>query len=83
MPRKPKTPRVIVRPLPGDTGGLACKDENTIELDPHIKGAKELLRVTVHEALHLADWQAPESKVDRISREITEVLWKQRYRKKS
>ncbi len=79
---KAKTPRVIVRPLPGDTGGLACKAANTIELDPRIKGAKERLRVIVHEALHLADWKAPERKVDRVSREITEVLWKQGYRKR-
>lgn len=75
-------PRVIVRPLPGDTGGLACKATNTIELDPRIKGAKERLRVLVHESLHLADWKASEAKVDRVSREITEVLWKQGYRKK-
>lgn len=79
---KPKTPRIIVRPLPGNTGGLACKETNTIEIDPRITGQQELLRVTVHEALHLADWKASEGKVDRISREITAVLWKQGYRKK-
>lgn len=78
---KPKTPRIIVRPLPGDTAGLACKVDNTIEIDPNIIGAKELLRVTVHEAMHLADWKAGEKKVDRVSREITAVLWKQGYRK--
>ena len=78
---KPKPPRIIVRPLPGDTGGLACKADNTIELDPNIKGQQERLRVTVHEALHIADWKASEGKVDRISREITAVLWKQGYRK--
>jgi hypothetical protein len=37
--------------------------------------------VTVHEALHIADWKASEGKVDRISKEITAVLWKQGYRK--
>ena len=78
---KPKPPRIIVRPLPGDTGGLACKKDNTIELDPNIKGQSERLRVTVHEALHIADWKASEGKVDRISKEITAVLWKQGYRK--
>lgn len=79
--QKRKTPKVIVRPLPGDTAGLACKVTNTIELDPNIAGKKELLRVTVHEALHLADWKASEAKVDRVSREITAVLWNQGYRK--
>jgi hypothetical protein len=78
---KPKTPRIIVRPLPGDTGGLACKKDNTIELDPRIASAQERLRVLVHEALHIADWKAPEGKVDRVSREISELLSKQGYRK--
>lgn len=78
---KRKTPRIIVRPLPGDTAGLACKVDNTIEIDPNIT-ERERLRVTVHEALHLADWDLPEKKVDRISRKIADVLWKQGYRRK-
>lgn len=81
MPRKPKTPKVIVHPLPGNTGGLACKETNTIELDPNIEGEKEKLRVLVHEALHLADWKMSERKVDFRSRKIADVLWKQGYRK--
>ncbi len=80
MGRKPKVPKVIVRPLPGDIGGLACKKDNTIELDPNVT-ERERLRVTVHEALHLGDWKASERKVDRISRQIAEVLWKQGYRR--
>lgn len=82
MKRRPP-PKIIVRQLPGNTGGLACKEDNTIELDPNIMGKKERLRVLVHEALHLADWKAGEVKVDRVSREITDVLWKQGYRKKA
>lgn len=78
----PKPPRIIIRKLEGTTGGLACKEANTIEIDPRISGPQERLRVTVHEALHIADWKAGEGKVDRISREITAVLWKQGYRKK-
>jgi hypothetical protein len=39
--------------------------------------------VTVHEALHLGDWKAPEKKVDRISRKIADVLWSQGYRRTS
>ena len=76
-----RPPKIIVRHLPGNTGGLACKKTNTIEIDPRIIGKQETLRVTVHEALHLADWRAGEVKVDRVSREITAVLWKQGYRK--
>lgn len=80
MARRKSLPRILLRPLPGAIGGLACKRTNTIELDPNIAGAKEFLRVTVHEALHLADWKASERRVDRISREITDVLWSQGYR---
>lgn len=80
MGRKPKMPKVIVRPLPGDIGGLACKADNTIELDPNIT-ERERLRVTVHEALHLGDWKAPERKVNRISRQIADLLWSQGYRR--
>jgi hypothetical protein len=80
MGKKPKVPKVIVRPLPGDIAGLACKKDNTIELDPNIT-ERERLRVTVHEALHLGEWSLPEKKVDRISRLIADVLWKQGYRR--
>lgn len=80
MGRKPKVPKVIVRPLPGDTAGLACKADNTIEVDPDIT-AKETLRVMVHESLHLADWKMSERKVDFRSRKIADLLWSQGYRK--
>ena len=80
MGRKKNPPRIVVRPLPGDTAGLACKRTNTIELDPDIATAKDALRVIVHEAYHIADWKAGEKKVDRISREIAEVLWRHGYR---
>ncbi len=80
MGRKPKVPKVIVRPLPGDTAGLACKKDNTIEIDPNIT-ERERLRVTVHEAYHIADWKAREDKVDRVSRQIADVLWSQGYRR--
>jgi len=83
MGRKPKVPKVIVRPLPGDIAGLACKKDNTIELDPNIITERERLRVTVHEAYHIAEWKATERKVDRISRQIADVLWSQGYRRTS
>lgn len=78
---KAKTPRIIVRPLEGDTAGLACKEDNTIEIDPRIATERERLRVVIHEALHLADWAMSERKVDNRSRKIADVLWKQGYRK--
>jgi hypothetical protein len=77
-----RPPKVIVRPLPGDICGLACKADNTIEIDPGISSDRSLLEVYVHEALHLADWKLSERKVKFRAKYIAEVLWKQGYRKK-
>jgi len=73
MGRKPKVPKVIVRPLPGDIGGLASKKDNTIELDPNIVGAKENLRVLRNtlEAMENAGEAALED-VRRISASVEE-----------
>lgn len=78
---KKKLPKVIVRDLPGDICGLACKADNTIEIDPQIASERAALEVMVHEALHLADWKMTERKVKFRARYIAEVLWAQGYRK--
>jgi hypothetical protein len=79
--KKRPLPKVIVRPLPGNVAGLACKADNTIEIDPNLCPSKTL-EVAVHEALHLADWSLSERKVRYRARYIAEVLWGQGYRKK-
>lgn len=81
MRKKRPLPKVIVRPLPGNVAGLACKADNTIEIDPNLCPSKTL-EVAVHEALHLADWSLSERKVRYRARYIAEVLWGQGYRKK-
>lgn len=78
---KKKLPKVIVRDLPGDICGLACKADNTIEIDPQIASERAALEVMVHEALHLADWKMTERKVKFRAKYIAEVLWAQGYRK--
>ncbi len=80
MRKKRPLPKVIVRPLPGNVAGLACKADNTIEIDPNLCPSKTL-EVAVHEALHLADWSLSERKVRYRARYIAEVLWDQGYRK--
>lgn len=70
-----------MRDLPGDICGLACKADNTIEIDPKISSDLSILEVYVHEALHLADWRLSERKVTFRARYIAEVLWAQGYRK--
>lgn len=81
MRKKRPLPKVIVHPLPGDVAGLACKADNTIEIDPNLSPSKAL-EVAVHEALHLADWGLSERKVKYRAKYIAEVLWAQGYRKK-
>lgn len=78
-----RLPKVIVRPLPGDICGLACKSDNTIEIDPGISSERAVLEVYAHEALHLADWKLSERKVKFRAKYIAEVLWKAGYRKKA
>lgn len=78
---KKRKPKIIVRPLPGLIAGLACKADNTIEVDPDL-WPRQRLEVIVHEALHLADWSMSEVKVNNRAKFITEVLWRQGYRKK-
>jgi hypothetical protein len=80
---KRRLPKVIVRHLPGNTAGLACKADNTIEIDPDIKKEKDILETYTHEALHLADWKMSERKVKYRANYIAEVLWKAGYRKKA
>jgi hypothetical protein len=74
-------PKIIVRPLPGNIAGLACKADNTIEIDPNLSPRK-IQEVTVHEALHLADWSLSERKVKYRAKYISDVLWRAGYRKK-
>lgn len=77
-----RRPKIIVRPLPGNIAGLACKAKNTIEIDPNLWPRKEL-EVLVHEALHLADWPMSEQKVKYRAKYISDVLWRVGFRKKA
>lgn len=60
--------------------GLAHSGLNLIELDVKLTGRRHLLYL-IHEALHIIhpDWS--ETKVVKISREMTKLLWDQNYRK--
>ena len=60
--------------------GLAHSAFNLIELDVKLKGRRHLLYL-IHEALHIIhpDWS--ETKVIKISREMTKLIWAQNYRR--
>jgi hypothetical protein len=60
--------------------GLAHSGLNLIELDVQLTGRRHLLYL-IHEALHIIhpDWS--ETKVVKVSREMTKLLWSQHYRR--
>jgi len=62
--------------------GLAHISFNEIVLDTRLKGRRHLLYL-IHEALHIIhpDWS--ETKVVKVSRAMTKLLWEQHYRKVS
>jgi len=46
------------------------------------RGAKLGLRVLLHEILHAADWNKHENTIERVSKEICDLLWLLGYRRK-
>ncbi len=76
-----KRPRIKERPLGRERAlGQCWKTEGLVEIDPRLK-SRLYLGTLIHELLHFyaPDWS--ESKVDRISREITRELWRRRFRR--
>lgn len=86
MPRRPKkkkVPPVVERKLGRHRCiGLAIEEDGyqRIELDPR-QPEKERLNTLIHEAIHLVDFDIPESKVIRLANKAAAVLWKQGYRR--
>lgn len=60
--------------------GLAHSGLQSIELDVRLKGKRHLLYL-IHEALHIIhpDWS--ETKVVKVSRILSKLLWEQKYRR--
>lgn len=60
--------------------GQAFEHLNLIELDIRLVGKKHL-EILLHEILHILEPEWSETKVKRTSKEITKVLWLQKYRR--
>ena len=60
--------------------GLADSGLNSIELDSRLKGKRHLLYL-IHEMLHIIhpDWS--ETKVVKVSRIMSKLIWDQKYRR--
>lgn len=63
-----------------DVWGFAHFDKNIIELHNNISGKKHL-EILIHELLHLINPKNSEKKIVSDSIKITNVLWKEKYRK--
>jgi len=60
-------------------GQAHCAD-NTIEIDPSLYG-RHKLEIIIHEALHIQNPGWEEYEIIQKSRQLANVLWKERYRK--
>ena len=60
--------------------GLAYPDEWKIELDPEM-GDKLLLEVASHEVTHVVIPDLDEAAVDRLGKQIADVLWRLGFRR--
>ena len=59
--------------------GIADIDLNKILMDPRLVGKKKL-EVLIHEILHLQNPEWSETRVIKMSRQITKILWNADYR---
>lgn len=60
--------------------GFAHSEDNSIEIDVRAKGKKHF-EILIHEALHLLFPELKESDVVKKSKSLTNVLWKENYRR--
>lgn len=63
-----------------EVDGLADKKNNTIYIDSRTN-KKYHLYLLIHEIEHILNWDWPENKVVEHSKKITNMLWKEKYRK--
>ncbi len=63
--------------------GICSNPQNkdrSIKIDKTVKG-KFLLELELHEFLHASKFCLPEKEVDRMGKEISDILWRMGYRK--
>lgn len=61
--------------------GLAHKEHGYIEVSPKHPSMKERLDTLLHEGIHILEPQLSEKKVNAYSRRLTDLLWKDRWRR--
>lgn len=72
--------KVVYRKLGKEKAwGQAHIDDNTIEIDPRLRGRRKM-EILIHEALHILNPEMSETKVLEQGRRIANLLWKQHFR---
>lgn len=77
--REFKIPKIIYRKL-GKYRALGIFFKNEIHIDNRLKG-KQMLEILIHESLHWTNPELSEDEVRMSSRKLTDILWKENYRK--
>lgn len=76
-----KKVKVIYRKLGKERAlGQADTDSGIIEIDERLKG-KKLLEILIHEMLHVQNPEWSETRVLEKSKELSNFLWSQHYRR--
>lgn len=76
-----RIPKIIYRLLGREQSyGQFSKDKNLVEIDSRLRG-KKLFEITHHESLHAYDYNMTEEEVRKMSRFITEIFWREGWRK--
>jgi len=82
MPLKKKI-KIKETKMGGHLLGQAIKegDDYTILISKSHRTEKSRLNTVVHEALHVGDFELTEADVRRLTAVVTEVLWREGYRR--
>ena len=80
MPRRKRIKVVYKKLGRANAWGLADEINRVVELDERLRGKKHL-EILTHELTHLLLPDASEEEVEEISINITNILWKQGYRR--
>lgn len=80
MPKRRRIKVVYKKLGRANAWGLADDTNRVVELDERLKGKKHL-EILTHEVIHLLLPDASEEEVEEISINLTNILWKEGYRR--
>lgn len=80
MPKRRRIKVVYKKLGRANAWGLADDTNRVVELDERLKGKKHL-EILTHEVIHLLLPDASEEEVEEISINLTNILWREGYRR--